>query len=359
MTLLALSRHVTSISFLIGRSIKERALHSNQLISVMSLVYDNVYELCREKKSLIAWLQSEGLLGDFGGVCQSCLEGKVSLIADRSYSKDQFVWRCSSRKCNRKTSIREGSWFSGTHLTLEQALKLTYYWVYELPNDFILRELRIGSDHTIVDWKNFAREVCLCVLEQDSEQIGGVGKHVEIDESKFGKRKYHRGKKVDGVWVFGGIERESKKCFFEVVEDRSAATLIPIIKKYIKPGTIILSDCWKAYSSLTSEGYGHLTVNHSIEFKNKETGACTNLIESTWHAVKNSLPRSGTQKSLYDSYLIEYCIRKKYIKDADDKFRAFLSLLKRVYRCERRVPLRETTNTDTSTDFNTSMDLFD
>jgi len=110
-------------------------------------------------------------------------------------------------------------------------------------------------EHTVVDWRNFAREVCLSVLEQDSEQIGGAGKFVEIDESKFGKRKYHRGKRVEGVWVFGGIELESKRCFLEVVEDRSVAKLIPLIKKYIRPETTIILDCWRAYSSLSSEGY--------------------------------------------------------------------------------------------------------
>jgi hypothetical protein len=30
---------------------------------------------------------------------------------------------------------------------------------------------------------------------------------VEVDESKFGKRKYHRGHRVEGVWVIGGVER--------------------------------------------------------------------------------------------------------------------------------------------------------
>jgi len=40
-----------------------------------------------------------------------------------------------------------------------------------------------------------------------SEKLGGPGKIVEIDESKFGRRKYHRGHHVDGQWVFGGIER--------------------------------------------------------------------------------------------------------------------------------------------------------
>ena len=104
--------------------------------------------------------------------------------------------------------------------------------------------LKIGSEHTLVDWKNFAREVCLEILQQDNCKIGGVGKVVEIDESKFRKRKYHRGKRVDGIWVFGGIERDSKQCFFECVEDRSAVeTLVALIQKYIEPGSIIHSDC--------------------------------------------------------------------------------------------------------------------
>lgn len=51
----------------------------------------------------------------------------------------------------------------------------------------------------------------------------GPGRTVEIVESKFGKRKYHQGKRVDGVWVFGGIERETK-CFFEL---RLWKTVVP------------------------------------------------------------------------------------------------------------------------------------
>ena len=42
---------------------------------------------------------------------------------------------------------------------------------------------------------------------------------VEIDESKFGKRKYNRGRMVDGHWVFGGIERGTTKSFMVVVDD--------------------------------------------------------------------------------------------------------------------------------------------
>jgi len=52
------------------------------------------------------------------------------------------------------------------------------------------------------DFYDFCREVCSVIVEEQSEPIGGVGKVEEIDDSKFGKRKYNRGKRVDGVWVF-------------------------------------------------------------------------------------------------------------------------------------------------------------
>ena len=123
--------------------------------------------------------------------------------------------------------------------------------------DFVIHELGI-SNKTIVDWYNFCREVCETILESDSKQIGGVGHIVEINESKFGKCKCHRGKRVDGVWVFGGIDRETKDCFFKCVENKTADTLVKIIKDNIKPGTTIISDCWEAYSSLKDEGFQHL-----------------------------------------------------------------------------------------------------
>ena len=160
-----------------------------------------------------------------------------------------------------------------------------------------------------------------------------MGQIVEIDESKFGKRKYHRGRRVDGVWVFGGIVRGSRKCFLVTVEDRTADTLIPIIKQYILPGTKIMLDCWKSYSALSEEGYIHGTVNHSVEFVNSETGDHTQTIESTWRAVKRrSLPRSGTVKRMYNSYFAEFLFRRKYLQDSDDRFIAFLNEAKNVYK---------------------------
>ena len=70
-----------------------------------------------------------------------------------------------------------------------------------------------------------------------------------------------------------------------------------------------MSDCWKSYSTLEQEGYIHGVVNHSIEFLNSDTGDHTQTIESTWRAVKRSLPRSGTVKDFYDSYFAEFIFK--------------------------------------------------
>ena len=136
-------------------------------------------------------------------------------------------------------------------------VKLTYYWVYKTRQDTVRRELKIGCEETLVDWYNLCREVCSEVLEKENVKVGGPGKVAEIDESKFGKRKYHKGRRKDDVRVFGGIERDTKNCFLTSVQDRSAGTLIPIIKQYVLPGTTIISDYWKAYSRVTEEGYEH------------------------------------------------------------------------------------------------------
>ena len=129
--------------------------------------------------------------------------------------------------------------------------------------------MKINCEETLVDWYNLCREVCSEALEKENAKVGGPGKIVEIEESKFGKRKYEKGRREDGVWVFGRIERNTKNRFLASVEDRSADTPIPVIKKHVLPGKTIISDCWKAYSRLKEEGYEHQTVNHSKDLVNK------------------------------------------------------------------------------------------
>ena len=126
---------------------------------------------------------------------------------------------------------------------------------------------------------------------------------------------YHRGRYVEGKWVFGGICRETKACFLVLVERRDKDTLIPIIRAQILPEICVMSDMWKAYDCLQDKGYNHLTVNHSLNFVDPDTGAHTQRIENTRWGIKRSIPRTGILKDLFDSDLQEWLWRKQYGED--------------------------------------------
>ena len=157
--------------------------------------------------------------------------------------------------------------------------------------------------------------MCGQYLDRVSEPLGGPGTIVEIDEAKFGRWKYHRGRYVDGHWVLGGIERGMDKTFFVPVPQRDSATLIPIVLQYVRRGTTIYTDMWKAYDSLDRCGYVHGTVNHSQNFVDPVTGVHTNSIEGTWTHAKRKLKNHGTSDDLFGSYLVEYMWRRRYGKE--------------------------------------------
>ncbi|XP_028416130.1 uncharacterized protein LOC114543892 [Dendronephthya gigantea] len=212
-------------------------------------------------------------------------------------------------------------------MTLDEVLKFTYWWCCDMKQNEIHHELNIASN-TAVDWDSFCRETCEVTLIEREEQIGGPGKTVQIDESKFGKRKCHRGHRVEGQWVFGGIEEESRRSFMVAVDKRHEATLLPLIKKHIAKETTIVSDCWKAYSKLELNGYQHRLVNHSKEFVN-EDGFHTNKIEGHWRQAKSKLPCFGVRKLAFSSYLAEFLWR--YENKGKDLFSIFLNDIKKIY----------------------------
>ena len=90
---------------------------------------------------------------------------------------------------------------------------------------------------------------------------------VEIDESKFGKTKFNRGRFIEGQSVFGGICRQTKACFLVPIGQRDKDTLLPIIRAHILPGTCVMNDMWKVYACLKDGGYTRLRVNHSLKLR--------------------------------------------------------------------------------------------
>lgn len=274
----------------------------------------------------IKFLQDCGLLKRE----MSCPNCGSNMSLCRSPAKiDNYRWKCGKGKrgqrCNGSRSLRYSSWFTRSKLTLVQIMLLTYDILIR-KRYAIIREERLLAKQTVTDWSQFCREEILYYMENTSNKIGGLGKTVEIDESKFGKRKYNRGHRVEGQWVFGGVERGSGRTFLVPVRDRTAETLTGLINEWIEPGTTIVSDCWGGYKSIRQAGYEHLTVNHTIGFKDELTGANTNSIESVWKHVKVFL-NPYNRKVNYIYILAEYMFRKRCQAEGVAPFCKFMDIV--------------------------------
>ncbi|KCZ79308.1 hypothetical protein H312_03305, partial [Anncaliia algerae PRA339] len=128
---------------------------------------------------------------------------------------------------------------------------------------------------------------------------------------KIGKRKFNRGHRIEGVWVFGLVERTPKrKILLFSVKKRYKNTLLQLIKNHVRNGSIIYSDCWRAYNNIGTESYLHVTVNHSKSFINYDNGVHTNTIEGNWSSIKMTVPKSHRKLSFIGMYLVKYMIKR-------------------------------------------------
>ena len=111
--------------------------------------------------------------------------------------------------------------------------------------------------------------------------------------------------------------------YVEVVSQRNAATLLPIIQAHTAPNTIIHSDDWRAYSQVSTlpTVASHSVVNHSLHFVDPTTGTHTQNVESYWSRAKVKLKRmKGCHASELAGYLDEFMWRERYGKTAREAF---------------------------------------
>lgn len=237
-------------------------------------------------------------------------------------------FRCQRRQCLFKRSIRVHTFFAGSKLGCGDILHLGWLWLNRNSQTQAINATGFSGNTVTSFFKHF-RQLVSSTLDDHMQKIGGEGIVVEIDETKLGKRKYHRGHRVEGVWVLVGVEQTpQRKVFARKVENRQASTLEEIIQEHVLPGSIIHTDLWKGYSNLQSNlNFIHKTVNHSKFFKDPITNVHINTAEGTNNGLKILIrPRNRTKE--VDDHLSEFVWRRL---NSDKLWNSFIAALKDIH----------------------------
>ena len=84
-------------------------------------------------------------------------------------------------------------------------------------------------------------------------------------------------------------------CCFFVTRKLGGNELVPFIRKWVEPGSILISDEWRGYTQELAQDYYRATVNHSVEFgytaivDGVEMSINTNHIEREWPEVRKEV----------------------------------------------------------------------
>lgn len=95
------------------------------------------------------------------------------------------------------------------------------------------------------------------------------------------------------------------------------------------------------FKSLQTIGYTHLTVNHSLNFVDPETGANTQSIERTWRSARAVVPTAGRRSTNMVGYLGDFQFRRIY-PDVTTRLHHFFTHLSAVYEPESSITSTQT-----------------
>ncbi len=129
--------------------------------------------------------------------------------------------------------------------------------------------------------------------------------------------KSHRGRSPGSpIWALTIVDTTITPSlgFFRIVENRTAEVLQPIINEVVLPGSIIYTDEWKAYLSISSSPiYSHYKITHKYNFVDPSAGIHTQNIESYHNKIKRMIKlEKGVKKGFHDDFLILFTFIDTY-----------------------------------------------
>lgn len=212
---------------------------------------------------------------------------------------DNRAFKCNKSSCilfQKYINVRKNSFFEKYKIDLKKILYIMYSWFKNENISQVVLDYNISKSF-VLKLYNDLREKTMNFFLKNEYKLGGVNKTVQIDESMFRyKQKYHVGRfNCDYRWVFGIVEISGlqSKYYVELVQNRKAETLLPLILSRVKANSIVWSDEWRAYKNLSKLNFCHETVNHSVNFVNPLNGTHTQNVESLWNKLKKRIKKEN------------------------------------------------------------------
>ncbi len=241
---------------------------------------------------------------DGQAVCPKCREKNNHFMASRK------VWQCKNKECKKQFSVKVGTIFEDSAISLEKWL-MAMWLIVNAKNGISSYELHraIGITqksawfvlHRIRDAMTIGSiEKMTGTVETDEAYIGGLAKNMHVAKRKRFGSADKRNVKDHQTAVFGMVQRGGK-VRAKVIKNVRAEDVIPLIQENVEANSEVFTDQASIYRDLWYE-YIHASVNHSIEYVR---GAVhTNNIENFWSLLKRTI--KGTYISVSPAHLQKY-----------------------------------------------------
>jgi transposase-like protein len=242
-----------------------------------------------------------------GVTCPHCEGKKVSYLSSRR------IWKCMNRDCHKQFSVKTGSVFEDSPISLDKWL--TAVWlVVNCKNGISSYEI---MRHVGVTQKSawfMLHRIRLALKDGNWSKLGGPESGpVEVDESFIGPdpRKMHSDKRrarmtaMNGrnkVVVMGMLDREARRVRAKVIPNAKRETLQNEILNAIERKSTVYTDSATGYDALAVKDFVHETVNHVEEYVRGQIH--TQGIENFWSLLKRGL--RGTYVAVEPFHLDRY-----------------------------------------------------
>lgn len=198
-----------------------------------------------------------------GVVCPTCGRKDVSFVPARR------VWQCKTRHPKSQFSIKVGTIFEDSPITLDKWL-LTMWMLGSCKNGVSSYEISRATGISQKSAWFMLQRIRLAM--QDDDTGGKLGGEVEVDETFIGGKARNMHKDVrqrritgtgpEGKAVVAAVLERGGKVRARVMKTRRKPELQAMVREHVEPKAALYTDALKSYDGL-SEEYAHQVIDHA------------------------------------------------------------------------------------------------